>query len=400
MGCGGGGVMGIVPRPAPAHRPGVRAFITSSGQHLPGAPVGNAAMADHIGRLSDRCEREGRLVLRRNGIRHRHYAIDAAGKTDWTVARLAAAAVDDVLARAEIDRSAIGYLATATTQNDLMVPGLASAVHAESGLPPLEVSSHQSVCASSMMALKGAALQVAAREHRAALVVGAEFASRYFRPGHYIGTDTLSAGGDLTGDAAFLRWTLSDGAAGVLVEDRPAAGGLSLAIEWISLRSFADRFGPCMTGGGMRSADGTLTPWSHAADIGQAARRGAFQLRQDMDALHRMLPVWLGELMRLVDEKRLATDEVDWFLCHFSAKSLREEMVRLATRAGCMIPEERWFTNLYEKGNVGAASPFLLIDDLLRSGLLRPGQRVLCAVPESGQCIMAYALMTVVEGRE
>lgn len=377
----------------------MRAFITASGQCLPGSPVGNAAMADHIGRLSERCEREGRLALRQNGIQSRHYAMDANGRTEWTVARLAAGAVADILDRAEADRSRIGYLATATTQNDLMVPGLASLVHGESGLPPLEVSSHQSVCASSMMALKAAALQISAGEHRAALAVGAEFASRYFRPGHYAETDTLSADGTLPRDAAFLRWTLSDGAAGVLVEDRPAERGLSLAIDWISLRSFADRFGPCMTGGAMAEEDGTLTPWSHAETIGDAARRGAFQLRQDMDALHRMLPVWLGELMRLVDEGRVVTDEIDWFLCHFSAKSLRDEMVRLATRAGCMIPEERWFTNLYDKGNVGAASPFLLIDDLLRSGRLRAGQRILCAVPESGQCIMAYALMTVVEGQ-
>ena len=57
---------------------------------------------------------------------------------------------------------------------------------------------------------------------------------------------------------------------------------------------------------------------------------------------------------------------VDWFLCHYSARSLRQEMVKLATHAGCMIAEERWFTNLYEKGNVGAASLFLLLDDLLR----------------------------------
>jgi 3-oxoacyl-[acyl-carrier-protein] synthase-3 len=32
----------------------------------------------------------------------------------------------------------------------------------------------------------------------------------------------------------------------------------------------------------------------------------------------------------------------------------------------------------------------------MRSGTLKPGQRILCAVPESGQCIMAYAAMTVV----
>jgi 3-oxoacyl-[acyl-carrier-protein] synthase-3 len=304
-----------------------------------------------------------------------------------------------LLDEAEVDRSRIGFLAAASTQNDLMVPGVASLVHGESGLPPLELASLQSVCASSVMALKAAALQVAAGEHPAAIGVGAEFASRYFRPGQYLGTATMRDDGTLPGDAEFLRWTLSDGAAAVLVEDRPARHGPSLRIDWISLRSFADRFAPCMTGGAVRGEDGALTPWSlHAGGGASAAAAGAFQLRQDVDALHRMLPVWMGEFMRLVDDGRIVPDEVDWFLCHFSAHSLREEMVRLATRAGCMIPEEKWFTNLYDKGNVGAAALFLMIDDLMRSGKLEPGQKLLCAVPESGQCIMAYAGMTVVGG--
>ena len=151
-----------------------------------------------------------------------------------------------------------------------------------------------------------------------------------------------------------------------------------------------------MTGGAVRGEDGAITPWSLHSDIRLAAGAGAFQLRQDVDALYRMLPVWMGEFMRLVDDGRILPEEVDWFLCHFSAHSLREEMVKLATRAGCMIPEERWFTNLYDKGNVGAASLFLLIDDLMRSDRLAPGQRILCAVPESGQCIMSFAGMTVV----
>ena len=371
-------------------------YVTASAQFLPGPPVGNAAMADHIGRLSPEAERLGRLTLRQNRIRSRHYAIRADGGTDWTVAKLAGRAVRGVLADAQIGSSDIGYLATATTQNDMIVPGLASGVHAASGLPPMEVASLQSVCASSMMALKCAALQVAAGEHKAAIAVGAEFSSRYFRPGYYAGTDAARPDGTLPGDAEFLRWTLSDGAAGLLVEERPAARGLSLRIDWISLRSFADRFAPCMVGGAVRGEDGALRPWSLHASIHDAARAGAFQLRQDVEALHRMLPVWLGEFMRLVDEGRIEPKSVDWFLCHFSAHSLREEMARLATRAGCMIPEERWFTNLYDKGNVGAASLFLLLDDLRRSGRLAPGQRILCAVPESGQCIMAYGGLTVV----
>ena len=371
-------------------------YVTAAAQCLPGEPVGNDRMADYIGRLSPEAERFGRLTLRQNRIRSRHYAIRPDGCSDWTVAKLAGQAVRDLVERAEVDAEAIGFLATATTQNDMMVPGLASGVHAEAGLKPIELASLQSVCASSMMALKAAALQVAAGEHRAAIAAGAEFSSRYFRPGHYLGTEAMKADGTLPGDAEFLRWTLSDGAAALLVEDRPAAHGLSLRIDWITLRSFADRFGPCMTGGAVRGADGAMIPWRLHGDIGSAAGAGAFQLRQDVDALYRMLPVWMGEFIRLVDEGRIVPEEVDFFLCHFSAHSLREEMVKLATKAGCMIPDERWFTNLYDKGNVGAASLFLLVDDLMRSGRLAPGQKILCAVPESGQCIMSFAGMTVV----
>jgi len=370
-------------------------FVTGTGQFLPGDPIGNEAMVDYIGCLSPAAERLGRLTLRQNRIKSRHYAIRPDGSSDWTVAALAAQAVQGLVRDAEVEAREIGFLATATTQNDLLVPGMASQVHALSGLPPMEIASLQSVCASSMMALKAAALQVAAGEHRAAIAAGAEFSSRYFRPGHYLGTATMAEDGTLPGDAEFLRWALSDGAAGLLIEDRPAAYGLSLKVDWISLRSFADRFQPCMTGGAVRTEDG-LKPWSQCGSIAAAAVGGAFQLRQDVEALHRMLPVWLGEFMRLVDEGKLDPLGVDHFLCHFSAHSLREEMVRLATKAGCMIPEERWFTNIYDKGNVGAASIFLLLDDLMRSGRAKPGQRVLLAVPESGQCIMAYAMLTVV----
>ena len=373
------------------------AFITASGQFLPGEPIGNKDMADYIGRLSPQAERLGRLTLRQNGIKSRHYAIRPDGTSDWTVAKLAAEAVRDTLSRAAVDPSDVGFMAAATTQNDLLVPGFASGVHAASGLGPLELASHQSVCASAMMAFKNAVLNVRGCEHRAALAVGAEFSSRFFRPGQYLGTAAMDDEECLPADAEFLRWTLSDGAAAVVIEDRPTARGLSLRVDWMSLRSFADRFDPCMVGGGAREGD-SLRPWSHFGSTSEAVAAGAFQLRQDVEALYRMLPVWMGEFLRHVDEGRVDPQETDWFLCHFSARSLREEMVRLAIKAGAMIPEERWFTNLYDKGNVGAASMYLLIDDFLRSGLARAGQRILCAVPESGQCIMAFAGLTVVEG--
>ena len=299
------------------------AYITSSAQCLPGSQVSNDDMTRYIGSVSPASDRIGRLMLRRNRIRGRHYAMQEDGSSIWSTAALGADAVRSLISRSGVSRNRIGFLASSTTQNDLMVPGLASGIHAESGLPPMEIASMQSVCASSMMALKSAALQVAAGEHEAAIAVGSEFSSRFFRPEHY--EMSVDADGRLPDDAEFLRWTLSDGAAAVLIENAPAPRGPSLRIDWIELRSFADRFDACMTAGGV-ATDAGRTPWSMMPGAVAAAKAGAFQLRQDVDALHRMLPVWMGEFMRLVDDGRISPSETDWFLCHFSAHSLRTEM--------------------------------------------------------------------------
>lgn len=64
-----------------------------------------------------------------------------------------------------------------------------------------------------------------------------------------------------------------------------------------------------------------------------------------------------------------------------------------------MVPEERWFTNLYTKGNTGCASIFIALDELLRAGNLKPGQTILCMVPESGRFVTAFMRLTVIEGR-
>ncbi|CAI9121884.1 3-oxoacyl-[acyl-carrier-protein] synthase III C-terminal domain-containing protein [Brytella acorum] len=366
------------------------AYITTTGQFLPGYAVNSGDIEHYLGKISDRSHRLGQLVLRQNRIEKRYYAIQPDGRTQWTVAALGAAAAEQLFLKSESGRKRVDFLATATTQGDFLVPGLASAIQHDLRLKPLEILSCQSVCASSFMALKSAWTSLQAGEHECALVIGAEFPSRFFRPGFYKE--------DPSPDAEFLRWTLSDGAGAVLLEAQPATRGLSLRVDWISLRSFADRFAPCMTAGAIPSKTaGGLESWSTAGSAQTAADAGAFQLRQDAGLLHAMLPVWLGELMRLVDENRINIDALDWFVCHYSAHSLREEMSRLARRAGCMIPEEKWFTNLYDKGNMGAASIFVLLDDLLMSGRLRAGQTVLCAVPESGQCLMGFALMTVVK---
>ena len=193
-------------------------FINALGCFLPGEPVGNREIEDHIGRVGGAPCKFKSLVLRQNRIKTRHYALDKNGAATHSNSGMAALALKDAIARSEISVKDIAYLATSTTIGDLMVPGLASHVHALSGIRPIEIASFQSVCASSLMAFKSAWLQLRAGEHDCAAVCGSEFASRYFRPGFYEGTLTYKQSGEVPLNAAFLRFTLSDGAGAAILE--------------------------------------------------------------------------------------------------------------------------------------------------------------------------------------
>jgi 3-oxoacyl-[acyl-carrier-protein] synthase-3 len=69
-------------------------------------------------------------------------------------------------------------------------------------------------------------------------------------------------------------------------------------------------------------------------------------------------------------------------------------MERSIAKIGMNIPYEKWFINLDRVGNVGSASIYLALDELMNSGKLKKGDRILLSVPESGRFSYAYAYLT------
>jgi len=370
-------------------------FINGLGRFMPGKPVSSADMEDYLGRVNGQASRYRAPVLRQNRIKTRHYALDKNGKATHSSAQMAALAITDAIEKSEISASDITYLATASTLGDVLVPGLASHVHAELGLPPIEVGNFQSVCASSLMALKTAWLQLLAKEHACAVVSGVEFSSRYFRPGFYEGTQQVENEGRVPLDADFLRFTLSDGAGAFIVESKPNTRQLSLKIKWIDLRSYADRFDTCMLAGGVND-HGDISFWSGYSSPVEAMQAGAFMLVQDFDLMNKMIPVWVSHYLDLIDQGKIVIDKIDHVCSHYSSHSLRLETIRLLKKAGAMVDEEKWFSNLYDKGNTGAASIFIMLEELYRKGNLQKGENILCHVPESGRSINGLMLLEVV----
>jgi 3-oxoacyl-[acyl-carrier-protein] synthase-3 len=372
-------------------------FITGTGAFLPGEPVSNERMEDHLGRINGRNSLLGRRALGWNGVEGRHYAMQPDGSVTHTNASMCAHAVRAALRNADLERRDLTYLAAATTQGDYLVPGHATAVHGELGAGAMEIASFQSVCGSSLMAAKAAWLNVRAGEHKVAAACAGEFSSRWFRPQFYEGTALCDAKGRLRAEADFLRFTLSDGAGAVIMEPRARDGaqgsGTSLKVRFIDIVSMADRFDPCMWAGAPVESRADLTSaWSHAGPRAAFAA-GAIALLQDFELLKRVIRGWVGCYLQKVDEGRIVPAEVDHLLFHYSAKSLRAEVVSLLTETAGMIPEEKWFSVLREKGNTGSASIWIMLDSLMQSGRVKKGERILCVVPESGRALIGFMML-------
>ncbi|MGE0706652.1 MAG: 3-oxoacyl-[acyl-carrier-protein] synthase III C-terminal domain-containing protein [Planctomycetota bacterium] len=376
-------------------------YITAAGAFLPGEPVDNEAIEDVLGRVHGKASRARRRILQSNQILQRHYAIGADGQPTHRNCELAARAIEAASASAGLALAELELLSVATTMGDVLVPGFGSLVHQELACPMTEVSTSSGVCAASMMALKTAWLQVASGEKRNAVACGSELPSRVFRAGRFEVQDEVAARG-VRFDVEFLRWMLSDGAGAVVLEDRPAHGRPSLRLECVELRSHADSYGSSMFGGGLRDPETRELQrgWLELGDEVAAARAGAFNLQQDIRMLDDLVKVGVDHFFDLLERRGLAPADLDWVLCHYSSHIFRGKIHDFLARAGVRIPEERWFTNLYTRGNTGAASIYIMLEEFLRTQPLEPGLRVLCMVPESGGFISSYALLTVVGPEE
>lgn len=372
-------------------------YITALGKFLPGEPISNDEMEDHLGFIGGKPSRLKPRILKQNGIQTRHYAIDGHGNVKYWNSDLAALAVKDAIANSNLNLDQIEFLAAATSQSDLLAPGFASLVHGNLGTPPCEIASLHGVCASSVMALKNAFTAIRSGEHCNAAVCASEFTSRFFRAGLFEETRAFKETGRVPFDAEFLRWMLSDGAGAAVLESRPNASGLSLRIDWIDLVSYADRLDVCMYSGANKVEERQLgRSWYDYPNFAAAAEDGAILLKQDLNLLDNIVTLGVARYFELIEEGRFKPSDFDWLVCHYSSHVFRGKIIELLEQGGGMIPEERWFTNLYTKGNTGAASVLIMLEELFNEGNLKPGQKILCMVPESGRFVISYLQLTVV----
>jgi 3-oxoacyl-[acyl-carrier-protein] synthase-3 len=375
-------------------------YITNTSKFLPNQPVPNDQMEEYLGYINGKPSKSKSIVLRNNGITNRYYALTKGGKPTHTNAQMTAEAVRELFKDDPEKLTEVGLLSCGTSSPDQMMPSHGVMTHGwlpEMG--PVEVVSPSGVCCAGMHSLKFAYLAIKAGEVKSAIATGSERFSGllvsdvFEEEAHKL--IELNANPFISFQKEFLRWMLSDGASAFKMSDEPNKEGLSLRIDWIEGVSYANEMETCMYMGADKLPDGTLKGFMDYTPE-EIMTKSIFSVKQDINILSdNIVPLGGKKIKEIFDKKGLTAKDIDHFLPHISSNFFRSKIYDLVEIYGGGIPYEKWFINLYTVGNVGAASIYLMIDELFHSGRLKKGEKILCLVPESSRFSYMYAMMTV-----
>jgi 3-oxoacyl-[acyl-carrier-protein] synthase-3 len=369
-------------------------YITSLAKFLPNGPISNDEMESYLGMIGGKPSRARRIVLRNNGIQTRYYSLKKDGALTHSNAQMVVEAVNKL----GIDTKKIELLSCGTSATDQTLPSHTAMVH---GLlnSPMEIVSPSGACCSGIHAMKFGFLSIRSGEVSNAVTSGSELISPMMMARNFESESRSVA--ELESDPFigfekdFLRWMLSDGAGAALLQDRPGDKGISLRIEWIESRSYANQYETCMYSAADKNADGTLRSWKEF-EPAHWLNHSVFAMKQDVKLLgSTIVPLGGKYLTEIAERRNLDVSSVDHFLPHLSSNFFRQQVYDQLKADGMEITEDKWFTNLVEVGNVGSASIYIMLEELFNSGKLKAGQKLLLMVPESARFSYSYVLLTV-----
>src|SRR6185437_7263554 len=340
------------------------AYITGIGVRLPNEPITNDRIESVLGTMNGHSSRVKDLILKRNAINTRYYAIDpATGRQTHTNAQLTAEAIHALGENCGLDLDEIEVLGCGTSVPDQLIPSHASMVHGLIGCPPCELVSTSGVCCSGMAALKYGYLSVLSGTSHNAVVTGSDVVSpgllaKYFRSTTHGNGSDLEAHPQLAFDREFLRFMLSDGAGAMLIEERPRTESLALRIDWMDMVSFANELETCMYLGAVKAKDGSLRTWREIENHDNLWEDGYFTLSQDVRLLSENIVAnaMRRSFQKILAKRQLTPEAIDWLLPHLSSYFFEQPIRATLAEMGFDSPSEKWFTNLDRKGNTGAAS--------------------------------------------
>lgn len=381
----------------------MKVYINGWSSFLPNAAVENDKMEDILGLVDSKKSKARRIVLKNNGIQKRHYALDPTTRLPThTNSELCSLAIRDLSEKFSLELKNIDLLASGTSLADQMMPAHASMIQGKIPELKAEVASLAGVCMASCMALKYAFANIKAGLARNALVTGSEISSHHLRGENYSNfekrsEEEINSKPEYCFEEDFLRWMLSDGAAALWLSNTPHEKELSLEIDWIATRSYANELPPCMYFG--IDADATNDKQAHWSQLTrkESNEKGLLRLAQDVKLLDKHIVEYTLKqaLSEIRKEKGLLPGDVDHFIPHYSSNYFKDKVAAALNEIDFNIPQDKWFTTLTERGNVGSASFFIYLCDFLAQKELKDGEKILAFIPESSRFSSCFVLMTI-----
>jgi len=315
--------------------------LLGTGAYLPGDPVGN----DDVVAMLPAGATTSEWIAEHTGIVERHYAPATEATSD-----LAAAAARHALAAAGLEADQLEHLILCTTTSDWTSPAAASRVQALIGAScPAE--DKQVACASWLFGLDHGA-RLCATGKSAVMVIGADVKSRFVDPADHR-----------------LRPVLADGAAAVILGRGPKDGTGLRAVHLMSdgtkaLNMYTPAGGSAMPASAQTVADGLHRV--HMAVGGQ-------QIKADAIA------IMAGAVRLLLTDIGWGLDDVDLLIGHQANLAI---LRGLADELG--VGMERVPVTIDRTGNIVAATLPFTLDEVLRSGRVAPGARVILTTAGAG----------------
>ncbi|MCC6473958.1 MAG: ketoacyl-ACP synthase III [Burkholderiales bacterium] len=297
--------------------------IAGTGAYLPERVVTNEELARTL-------DTSDEWIRSRTGIRQRHIAADGQSASDLAVHAARAA-----LEAAGVSAGEVDLIVLATSTPDQVFPSTACLLQARLGITGCPAFDVQAVCSGFVYALGIADSFIRGGRCRCALVVGAEVFSRIL---DWTERSTAVLFGDGAG-AVVLRAAASPGILGsVLHADGSQAGILSVP--------------------------GSLCRGSIA---------GSPFVQMDGPAVFKFAVRVLDEVAReTLRQCELDTSAIDWLIPHQANLRILEATAR---RLG--IDTGRLVVTVDRPANTSAASVPLALDEAVRDGRIRSGQRVM-----------------------
>ena len=319
-------------------RHGVGVTIAATGSYLPARVVTN----DDLVALGAPLTPEE--IERLSGIRERRWAAEDEATSD-----LAIAACRDALTRAGCSASDVDRLVLGTVSPDHASPSAACIVQHALGMgqsPALDVTAS---CSGFLYALDVAARAVLTGDERA-LACAADVRSRFLDMGDRA---TCALFGDGAGAAVLARCAPGEG-----------ISAIGLAAD----------------GSGAKSVN-VPAGGSRAPATRETVERREHTIRMDAGPQVYLAAIegMVETAERLLEAAGSSLAEVDLIVPHQPNRRILDRMVRLMR-----VPAEKMYVNVERTGNVSGATCAIALDQALREGRIRAGDRVLLLAAGAG----------------